>query len=104
MKKGILAILIFVSFFAYAGYRSYNLTADGSTNSSKLLCLKNTVTIDGDFGGGTATIEHSPNGSNWLDLLAVTTDTTVIVEACGFIRVTLASSTSPDLDIYIDNE
>lgn len=82
-----------------------NMTADGSTDEADLVQPKRsrlTWEAEGDFGGGTLTLEYRRNGSSvWISTGASLTATGAVnVEVHGSVvyRQTLSGATSPDVD------
>lgn len=66
-------------------------------------CQNNTVSADGDFGGGTVTIErYDVDLAAWIETDIVLTSTVlsrVVSLPPGDIRAVLADSTSPSLSV-----
>lgn len=91
-----------------------NLTEDGSTSWYEIAPGKSAICeCSGDFGSGTATIEMRSIVDTTTAITCVypstidgTSEFAAIIEnASGqtrYYRVTLASSTSPDLDVTIE--
>lgn len=79
------------------------LSADGSTGWHLVKNGSGVITGNGDFGGGTATVQVKNPQGNAVAIEAFTEDFTKVIDfpISVEIRVTLASSTSPDLDIDI---
>lgn len=92
------------------------LSADGSTTAVRVYNTrrsqgdKYTVHAVGTFGGGTLTIETSPDGTNYTSVgangvftAAGQVDLSLMSDADDplLIRATIASSTTPDVDIYL---
>jgi len=63
-----------------------------------------TVWVSGSFGGGTMTLEHSFDGSNYLTVESSTKTANfsynyLSAAPCGAVRLT--GATDPDLTIYV---
>lgn len=94
---------------AYASH-TLNYTADVAANAATAIDVGGTpdfyqVLASGDFGGGTLTIHLSPDGgttyySTGLSLTAAGL-LTVNVKDGDKIKLVLAGSTSPDIDISV---
>ena len=77
------------------------LTANGSTNTTN-------IPVDGEyssfafgtFGGGTLTIEASPDGVNWFSVVSFTANgrSSNYLSANEIIRATLTGATAPAVD------
>jgi hypothetical protein len=91
------------------------LDADGNSDVHTHEGGRVTVSLQGDFGGGTATLQASVDGTNYGTATDIITGNTVVVAAgttnaayaggieigpC-LLRVNLASSTDPDLFVQI---
>jgi hypothetical protein len=89
---------------------SHNLTSNGSVTAQAAIDDTFSVSVKGDFGGGTLTVYHSINGTNYAwqsgEGSTFTTAAEVILRNCGdstTITATLTGATSPDLDLSISN-
>jgi hypothetical protein len=85
------------------------LGADGNTKGVEVYGRCH-LSLTNDFGSGTAKLQaQAPDGS-WVDVangaFTAATDTVFDFPRYGIntVRVNLASSTSPDLDIWIQGE
>ena len=80
----------------------FNLLADGSTKVCNTpLSSSYMFFAVGDFGGGTICLEASPdNGANWFTVDQLTKPGRLIryLVSGEFIRITLAASTSPNIN------
>lgn len=87
-----------------------NLTADGNTAAVQVAGRVH-LHLSNDFGGGTAKLQMLlPDGVEWDDVVggSFTAADDYVFDfpptAHNSVRVNLASSTSPDLDIVISSE
>lgn len=84
------------------------LSADGNSETFRADGSYDTVVfLIGDFGGGTAKIQASPdNGTTFVDLanssFTAAGVKNIILPRETILRVNLAGATSPDLDIHVD--
>lgn len=80
-----------------------NLAADGQTPSFSAGDGNEVViVIEGDFGGGTASIQIQGTSGNWVTLADGTGTSDFakrVFSANSDLRVDLSSSTSPDLNV-----
>ena len=80
-----------------------NLSADGNTPSFN--CgggNEAIIVVEGNFGSGTASIQIQGTSGNWVTLTDGTGTSDFakrVFAANGELRVNLASSTSPDLNV-----
>lgn len=82
-----------------------SLFADGSTDTMEDPGVYTTILVAGTFGGGTATLEVSADGTNWYptDPAASWTSSGLKAVTLGkgiLFRVTLAGATAPSLNVY----
>jgi len=89
---------------------SFNFTADGSQPIRFNVGETFSVSVKGDFGGGTLTVYHTINGNNYPwssgEGSTFTAAADIVLEHVGdseLITVTLAGATSPDLDVSLIN-
>lgn len=89
---------------------SFNFTQDDSETVDFNVGEPFTVSVKGDFGGGTLTVYHTINGTNyaWVggEGSTFTAAGEVVLEHAGDtekITVTLSGATSPDLDVSLIN-
>lgn len=87
------------------------LSADGASDSWGHRGGIATLWIGGTFGGGTVTVQSSPNGTTWFNVPASTSDLSTAISATSdamlnvdvgqsLLRVSISGSTSPDVDVY----
>jgi hypothetical protein len=77
------------------------LTADGSSGEQNIPVSGDYLFfVTGTFGGGTVTLEASPNGSTWYSVASATvaSRTKVFLGTGETVRVTVAGSTTPTID------
>lgn len=85
-----------------------NLTANGSVGPVSSGKGKAHIVASGSFGGGTLTLEVSPDGgTTWVATTSTLTAAGVIVAevpsfAAARVRATLGSSTTPNLNVWLD--
>lgn len=89
--------------------KSGTLTADGSVDVKAQSAGASpgnitTVYAKGTWGGGTLTVQASPDGVNFFDITegALTADGFLNVSVkTKFLRLVLADATSPDIDYWV---
>lgn len=82
-----------------------NFTADGSSDWFELTYEQATITLDGDFGGGTVAVEKQVNGNTYPIkegaspiTYASAYDTVLNIGSSMKIRFTLTGATAPNID------
>jgi len=81
-----------------------NRTSNGSTNAASVSTGNHTITITGTFGSGTASIEASFDGTNWVAIpsssVTAASMFNIYTYACN-LRLTVTGATSPDITATI---
>ena len=83
------------------------LSANGNTRGQKSNSGKMIVIAAGTFGGGTASIQIEDEAGTWVNVSdgSGTADFTKLVNCSDFrLRVNLAGSTAPDLDVSMQTQ
>jgi len=93
--------------FLTNSFKQKNLQGNGSTTEWTATPGEHTVTVNGDLGGGTATLEYSPLEQD--DWTTMGSNTTFGAPGAGAftvgvqlrLRVTLSGASSPDIYVSV---
>jgi len=116
MKKqlkllAVLTLAVSIPLAVWAANAAGTLTADGNTDIDWRPGTKGSIGFSGDFGGGTVTVFYLVGDTyvafkNTSGAISYTDDDGFSFDGVpgSSIRITLASSTSPDIDYVVREE
>ena len=82
-----------------------NATANGQSGAVKTYRARHTVFAWGTWGGATAKLQISPNGTDWFDLTGAsfTADGTATFEVATdcYLRADISGGTGADLNVAV---